>query len=337
MKQKFSLSTTNYLVLFVLVLALLRLHFVEAGFSADEELALMAGKMVGLFLLSSLISWCVWLFSGRMGNSSSWAFNIAATILVFIFFNPVRGMGGYATDVKILTSEPVAGKKNATETENRGNAAERVATGLLSKIQGLFSSHSGTEEGSNPETESDTEIEIHRIMEAFTGEFRAVRNEWEEAHKFIESKHIPDYELLQKEEQEYGIQRQALLRHIKASQAYIELINQMVPTMEKRYRALGVEHQAVREAILGLKRGHAKQVPYVEVMQEHLNRDGILLSLLELLKSYPGQWSFENGDLAMNNEVILAQCHQLIGAVEKSEARIDALMKINSEMFSLTP
>jgi|GEM_PF-2813122 len=348
MKRKFTLSTVNSAYLVLVTIALLGLHFVLFGLSLSDDavrdLIKSAANLMAVWLPSCLLSWFVWRISKRREKGGNWTLNIILTLTLL-------GMVIPSLDKNIMLAKHrlMDGKERPVKTREKARSryAKVAPPQTLNQAMGEQSIPKGDQAmeglGKQPDSvspglkeietpQSDVEAEIFQIMGDFTEEFQKMSTEWEASHKAIKSEGIPDYSRLKKEEN-FRRQKHALQRYVKASEAYINVVNSMVSIMERQYKALGPDHNAVREAIKGLKRGHAEQQPYVELMTEHVERGRGLILVLEFLERYPSEWSYQKGEVEIDSKTASKDYYQrLAEAVAKSEARIDALLKAGLQL-----
>ncbi len=347
MKRKFTLSTVNSAYLVLVTIALIGLHVVLFGLSLGDDsvsnLIKSAANLVAIWLPSCLLSWFVWRISKRREKGGNWTLNIILTLTLLGMVIPSLDKNIMLAKHRLMNAEERPVKKKRKVRSRGTNVAPPQtlkqamgelsipkgdqAIGALGKLRDLVSP--GLKKIETPQ--SDVEAEIFRIMSDFTEEFQKMSDEWEASHKAIKSEGIPEYSRLKKEEN-FRQQKHGLQRYVKASEAYIKVVNNMVSIMERRYKALGPDHNAVREAIKGLKRGHAEQQPYVELMTEHVERGGGLILVLEFLERYPGEWSYQKGEIVIDSKTASKDYQLLASAVARSEARIDALLKARLQL-----
>ncbi len=315
MKPRFKYSTFNKLFFGLFAVTTLGL-FIAFGEKTSFEIGRVIGKLVGTFLLPTVAALITWLMSGRKEGAGNLVFNV---ILGLMVLGQVAQFGNRILNQQQMEEMQVQRqefKSNALSTDDPEEFAEvyeEFSTSIRDGLKELSERSTGSEKLG------------YSIMSEFTSYSMQRAQAWQSAFAAIQSPRILDLSLL-KTPGEYEFQRKVIQEYLENTVNYEAYFDNALADLKDRLSVMGDNDPFAAGALQETREKFSLQRPIVKpLMAAHIEYGSAMIGLIDLLWENPDEWSFENGEVFIENDEMIAQFNRIVETLGSQEVIINEL------------
>ncbi|NRB10758.1 MAG: DUF3053 family protein [Rickettsiaceae bacterium] len=272
------------------------------------------GKLVFFFLFPFLFAVLAWYISWKRKAAASWAFNIILTLIVLGQIGQIGRIGQYGALNQRLHEAELGMYNNINNPEKFDEAYNELIDVTYTALEKVCGKNTGLQKHKSC-----------KIIYEFVDETKLSTEKWNKAVDTMDS--LPSFLLLDNDA-EFNHYKDTFRNYIKSADVYQEKYNKLLQNALKQLNNLDRNSVITQVFIKEFKEEIIKSQPKVnKLMQKHKERGSMLLQLVDFLQENRDKWSFENDELAMENDVMINKYSELLETATKIEDELESLAK----------
>ncbi len=155
-------------------------------------------------------------------------------------------------------------------------------------------------------------------MAEFEGEEVVAARKWKNAFDATQAEEIYDFPAMNSDE-DFNDRIKVLNAYVAESEEYGEFVADMFTNLEKKMSVFG-DYGPAKQALTVHKETLTTQSRQLEpAIRAHIEFGKLMVEALELLKKNRAAWSYENGELQFEDDLVLTRFNEIIEAGAKHQ------------------
>ncbi len=330
MKQSFSLTKSNRVIVFMAALVILlvqainpKFQLISHGFGSEMLPQFIGGTIAAILmmlLIPTFLGWIVWLARKRKPNAGSTVFNVVLVIFLFLWIvgalANINGQVQSAGEVRNLQELKNDFDRRIEQAESP-EEAEKLRNEFAIAYEAQMDSLKNV-------TSNEGEKRIYDVMQNLASSSQASYSAWQTSFEAIQAPEIMNIAVLA-EKKEFDAQRAVIDRYIERTRSHAEFLTNLEARTIEKIKQSGASEKISKNYIEGIKSSQSEQyMAMIPLLEKHAAYGESMRAVVTYIEDTQASWVFSDGQLVYSDDTLLSEFNdEVLGALSVAEAELN--------------